>query len=143
MPLAEPTFRAAEAVLSSRTLREACATAGIAETKLAELLTDPDFQKYLSRQSNLRYIAALEKLKRSAEVAVTILAKAVDPASADDTPSPSQVNAAKLILDYAVKSTEFIDILKKLDELENEGNMGEAGCGAEASAEPTRAERAD
>lgn len=123
MPLSEIQQRAADKVLSAQTLREACAAAGVSEAGLARFLADPDFQQYVSRQSNLRYIAALEKLKRATEVAVTILVKAMDPSNLDDTPTPSQVAAAKLVLEFATKSTEFVDILKALDRLENEGNM--------------------
>lgn len=119
--------RAADKVLSSQTLREACQAAGVSEAGLARFLADPDFQEYVSRQSNLRYIAALEKLKRSTEVAVTILVKAMDPNSLDDAPTGSQIAAAKLVLEFATKSTEFVDILKALDRLENEGDMDPVG----------------
>ena len=113
--------KALRALLVSRTQAEAAKAAGISENTLREYLRDPEFSEQYQQ-------ACGDMLRDAAQQARQGIAPALD-ALREITETPknpqARILAARSILEYALKLTERVDILERVEALEK--SIKEAG----------------
>lgn len=105
--------KALQGLLLYSTRKEAAAFAGIGESTLRGYLKDPEFQKELRRGYAQMVDDAAQDLKRAMTPAVKALVDIVT----DPEQSASAKNAAaRSLLEYGLRYSEFNDILRLLNE---------------------------
>ena len=105
--------RALQALLVCRTRRAAAKAAGVSESTLREYLKDPEFYSAYQCAAARVMDGATRQLQQNLTAAIDRLAQIV----ADDAESSAaQISAARALLDYGLRFTEFNDILKMLEE---------------------------
>ncbi len=108
------------ALLTSRTKKEAAKAAGISERTMRTYFDDPEFRAAYKQAAAGIMDSATRQLQQNLTAAIDRLGKIVED---DEESSITQVSAARTLLDYALRFTEFNDILKEMESTE-----GEAGC---------------
>lgn len=104
--------KALQALLVSRTRAEAAKAAGIGESTLRGYLKDPEFcAAYKSAAAGIMD-GATRQLQQNLTAAIDRLGKIV---ADDEENSMAQISAAKTLLEYNLKFTEFNDVLKELE----------------------------
>ncbi len=103
--------KALQALLVSRTRAEAAKAAGIGESTLRAYLHDPEFSAAYKHAAAGIMDGATRQLQRNLTAAVDRLGKIV---ADDEENSMAQISAAKTLLEYGLRFTEFNDILKDL-----------------------------
>lgn len=107
--------KALQALLISRTMKEAATKAGIGESTLREYMKDPEFMD--------RYRVAFGDMARDA---ARLAQQTMNPALSTlreimvnkKEPAQARISAARTVLEYSVKLCEQVDILEQLQELE-------------------------
>lgn len=103
------------ALLVSRTRAEAAKMAGVGESTLRAYLKDPEFcSAYKSAAAGVMD-GATRQLQQNLTAAIDRLGKIV---ADDEENSTAHIAAAKTLLDYGLKFTEFNDVLKTLEEMD-------------------------
>lgn len=108
------------ALLTSRTKKEAAKAAGISERTMRTYFDDPEFRAAYKQAAAGIMDSTTRQLQQNLTAAIDRLGKIVED---DEESSITQVSAARTLLDYALRFTEFNDILKEMESTE-----GEAGC---------------
>lgn len=109
--------KALAALLTQPTKEKAASAAGIGLTTLKRYLADPEFQaEYQKAVSNMIADAATQA-KQSLNPALSCLREIVE--NGDET-ATARVQAARVLLEYGLRLTEIVDVVKKLEELEQE-----------------------
>lgn len=104
--------KALQALLVSRTRAEAAKAAGIGESTLREYMKDPGFcAAYKSAAAGIMD-GATRQLQQNLTSAIDRLAQIV---ADDEENSMAQISAAKTLLDYGLRFTEFNDVLKEME----------------------------
>ena len=107
--------RALQALLVCRTRAEAAKMAGIGESTLRGYLKEPEF---LARYREA-FGALVQDAARQAQQAISpALSTLVEIMQDTDKQDAARIQAARSVLEYALKLTEQEDILEKLRELE-------------------------
>ena len=102
------------ALLSTSTIREACAVADVAErTARSWMKEDPTFRKMLRIARSEAMDVAVAKLADLAAKAVQTLGKLLD-----SDAEGIRMYAAKAILDFGPKLTEHVDLCERIEALE-------------------------
>jgi phage terminase small subunit len=108
--------RAIVALLSSPSMTEAAAQAGVTTKTLERWLRDEDFvREYRAVRSQVME-TAVARIQNAASEAVEALPRNLSPPA----PASTQVRAAVSILALAAKGIEFYDLVQKVDELYRE-----------------------
>lgn len=105
--------RALRALLICPTKAEAAKAAGIGESTLRTYLHDPEFSAAYKRAAVEMMDGATRQLQQSLSSAITRLRTVV---SSKQETTANQIAAARTLLDYGLRFTEFNDILKILEE---------------------------
>lgn len=105
--------RALAALLSSPTKEAAARKAGINVKTLQRYLKDEDFSTAYKKAAADMVDSATKQLQQSLSSAVTRLRMIV---SSNQEATANQITAARTLLEYSLKFTEFNDILKLLEE---------------------------
>ena len=108
--------RALQALLSEKNHKEAAAAAGITYRTLTNYLRDPDFQAAYNAAFGLIISKATRKAQKSMECAVDVLREIAENKNENGA---TRVNAARSIIEYGLKLTEFSDILKFIEDRDN------------------------
>lgn len=95
-----------------RTRAEAAKVAGIGESTLREYMKDPEFLTAYKHAAAGIMDSATRQLQQNLTAAVDRLGKIV---ADDGENSMAQISAAKTLLEYGLKFTEFNDVLKELE----------------------------
>ena len=104
--------KAIAALLRCPTKQEAAKEAGIAESTLRSYLADPEFQTELRKAFARMVDDAANDLKRTLSPAIQALQDIV----ADEEQSASaRISAARSLLEYSLRYSEFSDILRLLN----------------------------
>lgn len=107
--------KALGALLTCRTRAEAAREAGIGESTLREYMKDPEFlRRYQEAFGNLVQDAARQAQQTISPALSTAKEIMLDHAEQ----SPARLQAARLVLEYALKLTEQADILERISALE-------------------------
>jgi len=105
------------ALLSEPTIEKAAAKAGIAKPTLWRWLQIPEFQAAYREARREAVSQAIGALQRASAEAVEALRRIMNDTTA---PATARVNAARSIIEFAIKGVEIEDILARLEALENE-----------------------
>lgn len=109
-------IKAIQALLRCPTKQEAAREAGIAESTLRSYLADLEFQAELRKAFARMVDDAANDLKRTLSPAIQALQSIV----ADEEQSASaRISAARSLLEYSLRYSEFSDILRLLNEDES------------------------
>ena len=112
--------KALQALLVCRTRAEAAKAAGIGESTLRAYLQDAEFSAAYKHAAAGIMDRATRQLQQNLTAAIDRLGAIV---ADDEETSANHITAARTLLDYGLKFTEFNDILKEMESTE-----GEAGC---------------
>lgn len=104
--------KALQALLTHPTKSAAAAAAGIDEKTLRKYLADPEFQAaYKSAFSNL-----VDEATKQAQMALSPALNALREIVEDEEENAgSRISAARTLLEYGLRFTEFNDILRELE----------------------------
>ena len=103
------------ALLTASSMEEGAKTAGIGVRTLFRWLSDPFFSSAYREARRQAVQRATGRLQQAASDAVTTLRDVMkDP----EAPAPARVNAAKSVLELAVKAVEVEDLAQRIEKLE-------------------------
>lgn len=108
------------ALLTSRTKKEAAKAAGISERTMRTYFDDPEFRAAYKQAAAGIMGSATRQLQQNLTAAIDRLGKIV---ADDEESSITQVSAARTLLDYALRFSEFNDILRELESTEGESDV--------------------
>lgn len=112
--------KALQALLVSPTRKAAAKAAGIDPETLRRYLKDPEFLQAYRDAAADTMDAATRQLQGTLNAAADRLLKIVND---DEQPPAAQIQAARTLLEFALKFTEFNDILQQLETAEGGGNV--------------------
>ena len=112
--------KALQALLVCRTRAEAAKAAGIGESTLRAYLQDAEFSAAYKHAAAGIMDSATRQLQQNLTAAIDRLGKIV---ADDEESSITQVSAARTLLDYALRFSEFNDILRELESTEGESDV--------------------
>ena len=107
--------RALQALLTNPTKKAAAAAAGITEQTMCRYLTLPDFQAAYKKAFAALVNDATKQAQQLLSPALSALKTIVED---EDENSNTRISAARSLLEYGLKLTEFNDILQDLNEVE-------------------------
>ena len=103
------------ALLETSSIREASQTSGIGEATIYRYLKDADFQKEYRAARRSLVETSISQIQKATAEAVETLKRNLHCENA-----AVEVRCAQIIFENAVKGVEMIDILERLEQLENE-----------------------
>lgn len=110
--------KALAALIRSPTVEEAAQAAGIGYSTLRRWLSeDDDFRQAYQKELAGLVSDAAAQAKQSLSPALSTLREIVED---QYVPAAARVSAARALLDYGLRLTEIIDIIPRLEALENE-----------------------
>lgn len=109
--------KALQALITSRTQTEAAAVAGVGISTLRGYLKDPEFAAAYKREAAGIMDTATRRLQMNLTAAVDRLGKIV---ANDEETSANHITAARTLLDYGLRFTEFNDVLTSLEETDHD-----------------------
>lgn len=104
-----------QALLTSRTVKEAAAKAGTTDNTIRRYMKDPAFLTAYKERVSEVMTAATRNLQQNFNAAIDRLGRIVED---DEESGTNQIAAARALLDYGLKFTEFNDILSELETAE-------------------------
>ncbi len=104
--------RALAALLASPTKGAAAEAAGLSVKTLNRYMEDPEFSAAYKHAAGELMDRATRQLQQNLTSAVDRLAKIV---ANDDETSANHISAARTLLDYGLRFSEFNDVLKELE----------------------------
>lgn len=111
--------QAMHALLSYPTIRDASKACGIAERTIYGYLSEPDFKAEYDAQRRKLVEAACGALQGRIGTAVDTIAELMDCPS---VPPQVKLGAARAILEFGIKTVEILDIMPRLEALEEAQN---------------------
>lgn len=126
------TKRFTEEVLSAflecKSIREIQERTGLSRTMITKYRSDPDFCNELARRKTKAVEAALARMQLAMEDVVTTVVGIAQ----DENVSPQvRLNASQILLGQCKSWTEMVDIVQRLEKLENavdSDKLTEKGC---------------
>lgn len=109
--------RALQALLTQPTKELAARAAGIAPRTLRSYLADPDFQAEYKKAFGQLVTDATRQAQQSLSPAISALRDIVED---DNENSSARISAARSLLEYGLRLTEFSDILAELQAVEGD-----------------------
>ena len=109
--------RALQALLTQPNKKAAAEAAGITPRTMTTYLSDPDFQSEYKKAFGQLVHDATRQAQQALSPAISALRGIVE----DDTESSSaRISAARSLLEYGLRMTEFSDILTELQAVEGD-----------------------
>ena len=105
--------KALQALLTYPTKNEAAAAAGISTETMRKYLSDPEFQSEYKKAFTELVTDATRQAQQSLSPALSALRSIVED---EEETAGSRISAARSILEYGLRLTEFSDILRELNE---------------------------
>lgn len=109
--------RALQALLTNNSQKEAAKAAGLTTRTLQIYLSDPEFQQEYKKAFGRLVSDATRQAQQALNPAIRTLKTIVEDES---EPSGSRISAARTLLEYGLRLTEFTDILQELETVEGE-----------------------
>lgn len=106
-----------QALLTQPTKKAAAEAAGIAPRTLRDYLADPEFQKEYKKAFGQLVTDATRQAQQSLSPAISALR---DIAEDENENSSARIAAARGLLEYGLRLTEFSDILAELEAVEGD-----------------------
>ncbi len=113
--LSQKKLRGLEAILSERTIADAAKKTGISRQVLYEWMQEPAFAAALREARVAAFTYTITRLQQLSEKALSVLEDNLDNVN---TPPATRVRAAEVVLSHAAKGLEAVDILTRLEQLE-------------------------
>lgn len=108
--------RALQALLTCRTRAEAAAAAGIGESTLRAYLREPEFQARYREAFGALVQDATRQAQQAIAPALSTLREIVEDENAG---AKARIMAARSTLEYALRLTEQLDIISRIETLEH------------------------
>lgn len=108
--------RALQALLTCRTRAEAAKAAGIGESTLRGYLREPEFQARYREVFGALVQDATRQAQQAIAPALSTLREIVEN---DEAGAKARIAAARVTLEYALRLTEQLDIISRIEVLEN------------------------
>ena len=108
--------RALMALLSSRTLQEASKASGVAYRTLSRWMAEEAFSRAYRERLDSLVVEAASAIKQSLSSAVSVLRRITED---ECIGAGYRISAARALLDAGLRYTETIDILQRLEAIEN------------------------
>ena len=115
MALNPKQIKALQCLLAYPTKKEAAKAAGIAERTLRSYLANEEFQAEYKKAFGMIVTEATRQAQKALSPAITLLLNVVND---ENETAGNCISAARSILEYGLKLTEFNDILQDLEALE-------------------------
>lgn len=115
MALSTKQIKALQCLLTYPTKKEAAAAAGIAERTLRSYLAKEEFQAEYKKAFGQLVTDATRQAQMALSPAITLLLNVINN---ENETAGNRISAARSILEYGLKLTEFNDILQDLEALE-------------------------
>lgn len=109
--------RALQALLTQPTKEAAAKAAGISPRTLRDYLADPEFQKEYKKAFGQLVQGATRQAQQALSPALSALRDIVED---EDESSSARIAAARSLLEYGLRLTEFSDILAELESVEGD-----------------------
>lgn len=109
--------RALQALLTQPTKKAAAEAVGITDRTLREYLADPEFQREYKKAFGRLVTDATRQAQQSLSPAISALRDIVED---DSENSSARIAAARSLLEYGLRLTEFSDILQDLESVEGD-----------------------
>lgn len=103
------------ALLTERTISEACKKVGISETTAWRIMQEDGFQELYREARRQAVSQAISQLQQAGGAAVQTLQSVMDNS---ESPASARVTAAKAILDYSLKALETEDLAVRVEKIE-------------------------
>ena len=107
--------KAIAALMSEPTKKAAAEKAGISESTLRSYLADPSFQAAYKEAFSDLMTDATRQAQRNLSPALKTLREVVED---EEQPATARISAARSLLEYGLKLSEYHDIAAKMQELE-------------------------
>lgn len=107
--------KAIAALVSEPTKKAAAEKAGISESTLRSYLSDPSFQAAYKEAFSDLMTDATRQAQRNLSPALSTLREIVEDG---EQPATARISAARSLLEYGLKLSEYHDIAAKMQELE-------------------------
>lgn len=104
--------RALQALLTCSTKKEAATAAGITDRTLRSYLADPEFQAQYRKAVGELVDEATRQAQKALTPAITALRCIVED---EGEKTGNRISAARTLLEYGLRLTEFNDIMSELD----------------------------
>ena len=114
MPKDTNKQKALTALLNSPTITDAAKTCGLSEATIYRYLSEDDFKKEYRKAQRQVIENSITQIQRITFKAVETLEKNLTCGNPQ-----VEVSAARIVLDNSLKAVETMDILERLEELEN------------------------
>ncbi len=111
--------RALRALLTQPTKTDAARDAGISPRTLRDYLADEGFQQEYKRAFDELVTDATRQAQRALSPAISALRSIVED---EEESSSARIAAARSLLEYGLRLTEFSDVLDRIDDLEARQN---------------------
>lgn len=115
MALNAKQIKALQCLLTYPTKKEAAAAAGIGERTLRTYLANDEFQAEYKKAFGMIVTDATRQAQKALSPAIALLLEVVN--DTNET-AGNRISAARSILEYGLRLTEFNDILQDLEALE-------------------------
>lgn len=113
--------KALQALLTQPTKKAAAEAAGISPRTLRDYLADPEFQKEYKKAFGQLVTDATRQAQQSLSPAISALRNIVEDDDGTHTKNSSaKIAAARSLLEYGLRLTEFTDILAELQAVEGD-----------------------
>ena len=109
--------RALQALLTQPNKKAAAKAAGITPRTMTTYLADPEFQKEYKKAFGQLVTDATRQAQQSLSPAISALRDIVED---DNENSSARIAAARSLLEYGLRLTEFTDILAELEAVEGD-----------------------
>ena len=109
--------KALQALLVCRTKAEAAKAAGVGESTLREYMRDPEFCAAYKKAAAGIMDGATRQLQQSLTASIDRLRAIVED---DNANRAAHISAARTLLEYGLRFTEFNDILRELETAEGD-----------------------
>jgi len=107
--------RVVEALMSTRTIREASELSGVPERTLYRIMSNAEFSKLYREARSLAVSIATAKLQKASSLAVHTLSEIMEDAEAS---ASARVSACKTVIDLALRAYELEDLTSRVSALE-------------------------
>lgn len=111
--------KAVAALITAKSNEEAARQAGVSPRTLSRYLADPEFQAEYKRAFSGLVEGATRRAQKNLEPAVNTLKELMEDREQN---GQIRVSAARSLLEYSLKLSERVDILDRLDKLEESLN---------------------
>ena len=112
MMLSQTQHKALQALLTEPTRDAAAKAAGITTRTLRNYLSDPEFQSEYAKAFGQFVTDATRQVQKSLSPAISVLDSIVKD---ENESTGSRISAARSLLEYGLRLTEFNDILRMLN----------------------------